>query len=152
MPIRLALSPLVITAVLCSAAFAENWPGWRGPNRDGHSGEENLPTEWTDADIAWKAPLPGWGQSSPVVWEDRIFLTAYEDKKLLTICLDRETGRVLWRTRQILRPVDRDAWAWCSVGRRPSRAVLLSDGDVLGVGVSVAARELRDSGHGGPPV
>ena len=52
--------------------------------------------------IAWKTALPA-GHSSPVLTESRIFLTAYEDDKLLTLCLDRESGRVLWR-RQAPRP------------------------------------------------
>lgn len=57
-------------------AVAENWPQWRGPDANGVSHEENLPTRWTDEDnVAWRAPLEGLGTSSPVVWEDKIFLT-----------------------------------------------------------------------------
>jgi outer membrane protein assembly factor BamB len=60
-----------------AAAFAENWPQWRGPGGQGVSAETAVPTEWQPQHhIAWKVELPGGGHSSPVVWGDRIFLTA----------------------------------------------------------------------------
>src|SRR5436853_7077135 len=65
--------------VLAAVAFAaeSNWPGWRGPLSNGVSEEKNLPTEWTpDSHIQWKTEIPGRGNSSPVIWGDRIFLTA----------------------------------------------------------------------------
>lgn len=47
----------------------------------------------------WKAALPGIGQSSPVIWGDRIFLSSYldEGKKRLVFCVDRKTGSILWQ-------------------------------------------------------
>src|SRR6476661_8851226 len=57
--------------------FAENWAQWRGPGGQGISSEPQLPTEWApDKNIAWKTELPGSGHSSPIVWGDRIYLTA----------------------------------------------------------------------------
>ncbi len=59
------------------AAFAENWPQWRGPSSNGISDFSDLPSKWnTEEQIKWKAPLAGLGVSSPVVWEDRIFVTS----------------------------------------------------------------------------
>ena len=59
-----------------STSAAENWPQWRGPRSQGISTERQVPTEWQpDRNIAWKVAVPG-GHSSPVVWEDRLFLTA----------------------------------------------------------------------------
>jgi outer membrane protein assembly factor BamB len=56
---------------------AANWPQWRGPAGQGVSDERNLPSEWApDKNIAWKTELPGVGQSQPIVWGSRIFLTA----------------------------------------------------------------------------
>ena len=56
--------------------MAENWPGWRGANGDGTSGEKKLPTSWSNTEnVAWKVPIAGEGHSSPIIWEDRIFLT-----------------------------------------------------------------------------
>lgn len=59
-----------------STSAAENWPQWRGPGGQGISTETKLPSEWRpDRNIAWKAEVPA-GHSSPVVWGERIFLTA----------------------------------------------------------------------------
>jgi outer membrane protein assembly factor BamB len=111
-------------AIGCSAGVAaENWPQWRGANGQGVSAETQLPTEWgPDKNIAWKVELPH-GYSSPVVWDDRIFLTsALEgevipgqipesvrikqphpdsvagDKKhtLKVLALDTKTGKTVW--------------------------------------------------------
>jgi len=55
---------------------AENWPQWRGPGSQGISTEANVPTEWSATkNLAWKAELPS-GHSSPIVWGERIFVTA----------------------------------------------------------------------------
>jgi outer membrane protein assembly factor BamB len=81
---------------------AENWPGWRGPRGDGTSRETKLPTSWngkTGENIHWKVEIPGGGHSSPVVWEDRIFLATClpESEERMLLCLDRKTGETLWR-------------------------------------------------------
>ena len=68
----------LLVAVSASSVIvaAENWPQWRGPGGQGVSREAELPLEWgADRNIAWKVALPGWGQSSPVVWGSRLFLT-----------------------------------------------------------------------------
>ena len=85
------------------ASSASDWSQFRGPSGLGVAANNNLPERFgLHENLIWKVSLPP-GHSSPVLSQDRIFLTAYEDKKLLTICLDRETGRVLWR-RQAPRP------------------------------------------------
>ncbi len=79
--------------------MAENWPGWRGPRGDGTSGEKNLPTRWSKTEnIAWRAPIPGEGHSSPIVWEDRIFLTTSltEKNERRLLCLNRLDGKTVW--------------------------------------------------------
>jgi outer membrane protein assembly factor BamB len=59
-----------------SAAPNTNWSSWRGSEGTGISAETNLPTEWSpEKNIKWKAALPGRGHSSPIVWENKIFLT-----------------------------------------------------------------------------
>jgi len=68
------LVSIVMVGVLAQAR--ENWPQWRGPQGQGVSAETGVPTEWQpDRNVIWKAPLPA-GYSSPVVWGDRIFVTA----------------------------------------------------------------------------
>ena len=62
------------------ALWADNWPGWRGPTANGISIETGVPNRWSPTEnIAWKTLLPGRGRSSPIVWGDRIFLTAELD-------------------------------------------------------------------------
>ena len=68
---------LAILAGLTATAAAENWPQWRGPGGQGVSTDTQAPTEWApDKNVVWKAELPGTGMSSPIVWGDRIYLTA----------------------------------------------------------------------------
>src|SRR5215467_3252349 len=72
--ISIAARLLVLAAPL---ALAANWPQWRGPSADGISLEKNVPVEWSaEKNIAWKIPLTGLGTSTPIVWDDRIFLTS----------------------------------------------------------------------------
>ncbi len=80
-----------------SAVLGDNWPEWRGPTRDGISTEQNLPTHWSEnQNVKWKAPLPGPGNSTPVVWGDRVFVTQAEENKRELICFDRKSGKLLW--------------------------------------------------------
>jgi outer membrane protein assembly factor BamB len=99
--IRLFLAHVFMAALgaVASSAADSNWPRWRGPTQDGHSSDERLPTKWSAADIVWKTALPGIGQSSPIVWGDRIFLTAAEGQgaERLVFCVDRQTGKLLWK-------------------------------------------------------
>ena len=77
-PACLLLTALLLAAPLVSHAD-DVWPRWRGPRQDGHYGAA-LPQKWSAENIVWKTALPGIGQSSPVTWGDRIFLTAYLDR------------------------------------------------------------------------
>ena len=91
--------PLI--ALFMTTAGAANWPAWRGPDADGTTREKNLPTEWSDSkNIRWKVPLTDAGNSTPIVWGDRIFLTqAVEvENRRTVICLDGATGKMLWQS------------------------------------------------------
>ncbi|MCC6507590.1 MAG: PQQ-binding-like beta-propeller repeat protein [Pirellulaceae bacterium] len=89
--------------VCCLAVVArcEDWRQWRGPRGDGTSVEKNLPITWSpSANVAWKVALPEPGNSTPIVWGDRIFLTqpvSKENKRLL-MCFDRISGKLLWQS------------------------------------------------------
>lgn len=76
---------------------AENWPQWRGARHDGVSSEKGLPAHWSKTEnVAWRLPLPGPAGATPVVWEDRIFLTSSkEGGDLVLICASTE-GKQLW--------------------------------------------------------
>ncbi len=78
-----------------------DWPWWRGPATDGHSDEGNPPIRWSQGEnIVWRADVAGRGHSSPIVCDDRIYLTtADEDAETqLIVCYDRATGDQLWET------------------------------------------------------
>src|SRR5689334_9300130 len=94
--------------IVAMPAAAENWPGWRGPRADGTSKDKGFPTKWSATDnVAWKCEIPGRGHSSPVVWEDRIFVTSCiegddpKDKSTprdrILVCVNRKDGKILWQ-------------------------------------------------------
>jgi len=77
------------------------WPNWRGPSGMGLVEDEDYPDTWSDSEnVLWKAPVPGIGHSSPIVWQDRIFLTtSYEDgTRMAVLAYDRAGGEKLWET------------------------------------------------------
>ena len=91
-------------------ATANNWPGFRGPSGQGTT-EAELPLSWSNQEnIAWKKKLPGPGASSPIVYGEHIYLTAYSgfyvpdqpegsqaDLKRHLLCLDRRNGQEVWQ-------------------------------------------------------
>jgi len=89
---RLAALVLVAAAPLAAA----DWPRFRGPNGSGIAEGRSLPASLAPESAAWKVAVPP-GFSSPVVFGDRLFLTAYEGERLLVLCLSRGDGRELWR-------------------------------------------------------
>jgi outer membrane protein assembly factor BamB len=95
------MKPAVVPALLLfffAAAFAENWPQWRGPAANSVSGEKDLPVHWSaDENVAWKLPLPAWSGSTPIIWGDRIFMNVAEGGNLYLWCVDRKTPKVEWK-------------------------------------------------------
>src|SRR5262249_52755678 len=78
---------------------AGSWPRFRGPNGTGVSTDKEVPVEWNEkAGVLWKTALPGLGHSSPVVWENKVFLQcASEDgKERRLVCVSAVEGKVLW--------------------------------------------------------
>ena len=83
-------------------AGTNEWLQFRGPNGNGVADGGTLPAEFNSKkNLVWKTPVP-FARSSPVVTADRVFMTASEGDKLITLALDRKTGRLLWR-RDVLR-------------------------------------------------
>jgi outer membrane protein assembly factor BamB len=80
--------------------WADNWPAWRGPHGSGISAESIVPIHWsTNQNVAWKAPLPDRGNSTPIIWEQRVFLTQAIEKedRRAVFCFDAKTGSLLWQ-------------------------------------------------------
>ena len=104
---------------------ASYWPQWRGPNGTGAAVQGNPPIRWDEkTNIQWKVPLPGRGSSTPIVWGDKVFVTAAYDTgekapdkdiptdkhnpnaktrepttyyNFMVFCFDRKTGNTLWK-------------------------------------------------------
>lgn len=118
---------LILLFAFLSAAYAENWPGWRGPGARGISIEKTIPTQWDlSKNIKYKVPVPGLGHSSAIVWGNRIFVTTAVnadpaeadwqkgfprvDRKLdaseiswKVLCYERDSGKILWERTAISR-------------------------------------------------
>lgn len=79
---------------------SKNWPGFRGYGNS-HALAAGIPTQWSEQqNLAWSIDLPGYGQSSPVVWGDRAFVTAVDGKfkdQLIVLCIDLKSGDIAWR-------------------------------------------------------
>ena len=93
---------LIISASPYSNLSAEDWPVWRGPNKNGiAAGEQSPPLKWDEnTNVVWKTEIPGMGHCSPVIVGNKIFLSTAENTKQSqsVICVDRETGKSLWNT------------------------------------------------------
>jgi len=117
----------LVAAGMLSMAYAENWPGWRGPGGLGISAEKGIPTLWDlSKNVQWKVEVPGLGHASPIVWDDRIFVTTAvssdpgEDNwqkgffsgerkpdeaeiSWQVLCYNRDTGKLLWQQTAVRR-------------------------------------------------
>lgn len=101
---------------------AENWPSFRGVRASGITAGQDIPLKWDvkkGTNILWKTPIPGLGHSSPVIWQDRVFITTAvgkDEKPYLKVglygaspdnpenfihhyrvyCIDRKSGQISW--------------------------------------------------------
>jgi len=91
------MTKLLLAFVLATFVSGEEWSQFRGPNGTGVSATTNLPETFGPAkNMIWKTVLPA-GHSSPVLTKDRVFVTAHDKEKLYVICLDRNSGKILWQ-------------------------------------------------------
>ena len=84
-----------------SPELLANWPQFRGPGGNGIAVQQDPPTDWDGAsgkNVAWKAEVPLPGKNSPVVWDDRVFLSGADASGREVFCWDTATGALRWRT------------------------------------------------------
>lgn len=97
---RASLFAVSVVMLFAPPIGAEDWRAWRGPLGTGQSNEKGLPTTWSPSEnIAWKVPLDGPGNSSPIVVGQKVFLThspARSTTRGLN-CYDRKSGELLWK-------------------------------------------------------
>jgi len=100
---------LCAIVLLPHMVLAENWPQFRGPGGLGISQEQDLPVTWSETEnVAWKTAMPGYGSSSPIVLDGKLYVTCYsgygmantsgrmEDLTLHLVCVDSKTGKIIW--------------------------------------------------------
>ena len=102
-----ALLSVVVFSV--QTVHADNWPQFRGPGGLGISDAQNLPVTWSETEnVVWKTAMPGYGSSSPIALNGKLYVTCYsgygmgrnrgrmEDLTLHVVCVDGTTGKILW--------------------------------------------------------
>jgi len=83
------------TQVVC---LGQNWPQWRGPSMNGVAPGGPVPVTWSPTEnVTWKLPLPDFSGSTPIVWNDRIFLNVADGTELYLVCVDRNRGTQMWK-------------------------------------------------------
>jgi outer membrane protein assembly factor BamB len=92
-------APDLVRMIEVDAVAAKYWPRWRGPSGQGQVPDGPYPDRWSASqNIVWRATVAGRGNSSPIVWGDRIFLTTAHDggQRLSLVCFRRSDGKQLW--------------------------------------------------------
>jgi hypothetical protein len=96
------LAAFLLMSFALDAAPVQDWPGWRGPTRDGHAAAgQTAPVKWSETEnVVWRAAIRGRGHSSPTVVGNRIYLTTGDvaTEEQLVVCFDRATGKQVWET------------------------------------------------------
>ena len=80
---------------------AKYWPRWRGPSGQGYVAPGKYASTWSqNRNVKWRVPVPGSGNSSPIVWGERIYLTTAQNDgaRLSLLAFNRADGKQLWET------------------------------------------------------
>ena len=100
-PVRNRLLTAAFVVSISVSLAANNWPQWRGPSLDGVSAEKGLPTTWSATNnVAWKVPLPAFSGSTPVIWDDLVFLNVATKRRTGSLelwAIDRNKRAVIWK-------------------------------------------------------
>jgi len=77
----------------------DDWPGWRGPRRDGVHADVQPPLNWTQESIVWKSEVPGRGHGSPIILSGRVYLPTADaaSQEQSVLAYDLATGETLWQ-------------------------------------------------------
>ncbi|QDV51553.1 outer membrane protein assembly factor BamB family protein [Gimesia fumaroli] len=93
------ITVLLLLCITSEIQAQDQWPGFLGPDASKVTAE-SIPTAWSPQEnMAWKSDIPGYGQSSPVIWNNQVYVTSVEGpnkEKLHIVCYDIRTGKQLW--------------------------------------------------------
>jgi outer membrane protein assembly factor BamB len=116
--VRACFFSLIGSAMVATAPLqAAPWPEWRGPTGLGTTEETELPLKWSPTEnVRWKVALPERGNSTPIVWGDRIFITQAVESARYVICFSRKDGKELWRAgaKDVTKEPSHETNAYCS--------------------------------------
>jgi outer membrane protein assembly factor BamB len=94
---RVSAVAALLLLVTGTARSAESWPRFRGPDGSGVAANGSFPAHFgPNSNLVWKIAVPP-GGSSPCIWESNLFITAFNNEKLETLCLDRADGKQRWK-------------------------------------------------------
>lgn len=127
MPLGKLLPALVASVCIPCTLYSDNWPRFRGPNGTGVSADKDIPIHFdADKGILWKVPIPGVGNSSPIVWKDRLFLQSAtaDHKQRHLLCIDVADGKILWT-----RTISGVFFKFSQKGSSPASATPTTDGE-----------------------
>jgi len=133
------------SASFCATAVAQDWPQWRGPNRDGNVSGAIIPTTWPKSlKDQWKVTV-GIGHSSPVVSNGRIYVFARQGEEEVLLSLEQSTGKEIWRSAQ---PIAYEMHpAATGHGKGPKSTPVVYKGNVYTLGIS-GVLSCHDAGTG----
>jgi outer membrane protein assembly factor BamB len=95
---QLVLGLIVIAACDRLVIGSDNWPQWRGPMGNGVAADGQYPVEFSSDDgVAWSVELPGLGTSTPIVWDDSVFVTCGIDDQDGIVCYNLKSGKERWK-------------------------------------------------------
>src|SRR2546426_2012124 len=125
---------LLCSAFLSTTAAAQDWPQWRGPNRDGSVTGAVSPRSWPRTlKEQWKVTV-GLGHSSPVVSNGRIYVFARQGEEEVLLSLEASTGKEIWRSAQ---PISYEMNpAAIGHGKGPKSTPVVSNGTICTLGIS----------------
>ena len=96
---RLQFLILMVLLLPTNLPAQDRWPGFLGAGASPLQAD-SIPTQWSpEKNLAWKVAIPGYGQSSPVIWGDQVYVTSVEGpnkEKLHIVCYSLKSGKQLW--------------------------------------------------------
>ena len=118
----------LLNFLIYSNTYGEsNWPQFRGPNFNGVALSQSIPKDFSPENkLIWKISTPI-GHSSPIIWDNKIFITGHDNKNFKSICLNRENGSVLWEKH---RPISKIR-VYDHVAGDPSNSTPATNGDIV---------------------